>query len=73
LDTPAQLTPREREVLGMIARKMTNREIAEELILEVGTVKNHVHNVLDKLGVSNRFEAAEYGLLADSLLRAVLA
>jgi DNA-binding NarL/FixJ family response regulator len=73
LDTPAQLTPREREVLGMIARKMTNREIAEELILEVGTVKNHVHNVLDKLGVSNRFEAAEYGLQADSPLRAVLA
>ena len=52
------LTPREKEVLALISRRMTNREIAEELVLEVGTVKNHVHNLLSKLEVDNRYEAA---------------
>lgn len=52
------LTPREKEVLALISRRMTNREIAEELVLEVGTVKNHVHNLLNKLEVDNRYEAA---------------
>ena len=55
------LTPREREVLALISRRLTNREIAEELVLEVGTVKNHVHNLLKKLEVDNRYEAAALG------------
>lgn len=52
------LTPREREVLALIAQRMSNRQIAEELVLEVGTVKNHVHNLLKKLDADNRYEAA---------------
>lgn len=53
-----ELTPREREVLSLIGQDYSNRQIAEELVIEVGTVKNHVHSILKKLDVSNRHEAA---------------
>lgn len=53
-----ELTAREEEVLNLITEGCTNREIAEKLIIECGTVKNHVHNILKKLEVSNRHEAA---------------
>lgn len=56
----AELTPRERDVLNLIGEELTNQEIAERLVIEVGTVKNHVHNILKKLDVSNREEAATY-------------
>jgi two-component system, NarL family, nitrate/nitrite response regulator NarL len=52
------LTPREREVLLLIERGMTNKQIAQDLGIEVRTVKNHVHNLLEKLRVSRRGEAA---------------
>lgn len=54
----AELTPREREVLDLIGEDYSNRQIAESLVIEVGTVKNHVHSILKKLDVSNRHEAA---------------
>ena len=57
---PAELTPREREILELIGEGLSNQEIAERLVVEVGTVKNHVHNILQKLNVSNRREAAAY-------------
>jgi DNA-binding NarL/FixJ family response regulator len=60
IDSSAQLTPREREVLQLIGQGMTNREIAERLVIELGTVKNHVHSILDKLNVSSRRDAAAY-------------
>ncbi|HMB55490.1 MAG TPA: response regulator transcription factor [Thermoanaerobaculia bacterium] len=53
------LTPRELEVLRLIADGMTNREIAEAVHLSVYTVKNHVHNLLDKLDVGHREAAVE--------------
>ncbi len=56
----AGLTPRELEILELIALNKTNQEIADHLVIEVGTVKNHVHNILDKLQVSSRGEAAAY-------------
>ena len=56
----ANLTPREMEILEMIGNKMTNRQIAEELVIEVGTVKNHVHSILEKLGVHSRKDARAY-------------
>lgn len=59
-DGGQQLTPRELEVLNLIAEGMSNRQIAEELVIEVGTVKNHVHNILRKLEVSSREDAAAY-------------
>jgi DNA-binding NarL/FixJ family response regulator len=55
-----KLTPREREVLKLIGRNYTNQDIANHLIIEVGTVKNHVHNILSKLKVNSRREAANY-------------
>lgn len=56
----ADLTPREIEVLEMIEQGFTNQQIATKLVIEIGTVKNHVHNILEKLDVSSRGEAAAY-------------
>lgn len=55
-----ELTPREVEVLDLIGEGFTNQEIAERLVIEVGTVKNHVHNILKKLDVSSREDAAAH-------------
>ncbi|RIK39818.1 MAG: hypothetical protein DCC55_16915 [Chloroflexi bacterium] len=55
----AELTPREREVLHLIGQEMSNQEIADALVIELGTVKNHVHNLLRKLDVCNRRQAAQ--------------
>jgi DNA-binding NarL/FixJ family response regulator len=54
------LTPREEEILELIGEGLTNQEIAERLVVEVGTVKNHVHSILQKLDASSRYEAAAY-------------
>lgn len=53
-----RLTPREREVLTLIELGWSNKQIAHELCIEVRTVKNHVHNLLEKLRVTRRGEAA---------------
>jgi two-component system nitrate/nitrite response regulator NarL len=53
------LTFREREVLCLITRGLSNKEIADSLAIAPNTVKNHVHNLLEKLNVSSRHEAAE--------------
>jgi DNA-binding NarL/FixJ family response regulator len=60
MDGDVRLTSRELEVLQCIGRGLTNQEIAAHLVVEVGTVKNHVHNILEKLNVNNRDEAASY-------------
>jgi DNA-binding NarL/FixJ family response regulator len=59
MDTTS-LTSREMEVLELISKGFTNQQIAQHLVIEVGTVKNHVHNILEKLNVSSRGEAAAY-------------
>jgi two-component system, NarL family, response regulator DevR len=56
----SQLTEQERRVLALVADGKTNREIAEDLHLGEGTVRNYVSNILSKLAVSNRAEAASY-------------
>jgi two-component system nitrate/nitrite response regulator NarL len=48
------LTPREREIAALIADGLSNKQIARRLSIELATVKNHVHNILGKLGVSRR-------------------
>jgi PAS domain S-box-containing protein len=61
------LTPREVEILRLLARGRTNREIANEVVFSVSTVKNHVQHIIAKLGVSDRTQAAvravELGLI----------
>ena len=60
------LTSREREVLTLIRHGMSNAEVADHLVIELGTVKNHVHSVLKKLGVSSRRSAA--AMLPDTMV-----
>jgi DNA-binding NarL/FixJ family response regulator len=60
MDGDVRLTSRELEVLQFISQGLTNQEIAARLVVEVGTVKNHVHRILEKLNVSSRQEAASY-------------
>lgn len=68
-ERPNPLTGREADVIGLVAAGYSNREIADALHLAVGTVKNHVSNVLLKLGVRDRtravLRALELGLLED--------
>lgn len=52
------LSARESEVLGLVARGCTNRQIARKLLISVSTVKKHVRSVISKLGVSDRTQAA---------------
>ena len=63
------LSEREREVVELVARGLTNREIAEKLIISENTARNHVSRILDKLGLTRRSEAAvfaaQHGLLGD--------
>lgn len=62
-DPPASaLTPRELEVLRLIASGMSNKEIARELGLNERTVKGHVSNILSKLGLADRTQAALYAV-----------
>jgi len=53
-----ELTQREREVLALVARGLSNAEIADQLTLSLKTVRNHVSNILNKLQVSDRLQAA---------------
>lgn len=56
-ETENPLTERESEVLGLVAKGKTTKEIASELFLSPGTVRNYISTILDKLEVSNRIEA----------------
>jgi DNA-binding NarL/FixJ family response regulator len=56
----ARLTRREHEVLELLQEGLSNKAIATHLSIEVPTVKNHVHNLLEKLGLSHRAEAAAW-------------
>jgi DNA-binding NarL/FixJ family response regulator len=56
------LSDREKEIVGLVAQGFRNREIGEKLFISEQTVKNHLHNIFDKLGVSDRLELALYSL-----------
>jgi DNA-binding NarL/FixJ family response regulator len=57
---PSDLSGRELDVIRLIAQGATNREIAERLIISEGTVKNHISNILSRLGLRDRTQAAIY-------------
>jgi DNA-binding NarL/FixJ family response regulator len=56
------LSSREREIVGLIAQGYKNKEMAEKMFISEQTVKNHLHNIFDKLGVSDRLELALYAI-----------
>jgi DNA-binding NarL/FixJ family response regulator len=58
----AVLTRREAEILELVAEGLSNKEIAARLTITEGTVKNHVHNALEKLHLSNRVQAAAFAV-----------
>ncbi|MBY3068205.1 response regulator transcription factor [Rhizobium laguerreae] len=58
LDRPASLTPRETEVMELVAEGLTNKHIARRLDLQEKTIKHHMTEILSKLGAGNRTEAA---------------
>jgi two-component system nitrate/nitrite response regulator NarL len=60
--TRDELTPREEEVLELVALGHTNREIADRLVISDSTVRSHLHNILDKLQLTNRVQAAAFAL-----------
>ena len=59
-ESSVKLTGRELEIINEIAEGLSNKEIAKRLSIETQTVKNHVHNILDKLQLHNRLEAVQY-------------
>jgi DNA-binding NarL/FixJ family response regulator len=64
-----RLTARELEVLDLIAEGLSNKEIAKRLYLAIHTVKNHVHNIVEKLHVRSRFAAVEWARKSHCLQR----
>ena len=67
---PEPLTPRELEILRLLAQGLTNRQISEELVVSAATVKVHIEHIIAKLRVSDRTQAAvraaELGFLTPS-------
>src|SRR6185436_10103269 len=56
------LSQREREIVALVAQGFKNKEMAEKMFISEQTVKNHLHNIFDKLGVSDRLELALYAI-----------
>jgi two-component system, NarL family, nitrate/nitrite response regulator NarL len=63
-NTPSisSLTPREKEILQLVSRGLTNKQIADQLFISENTVKNHIKNLLQKLHLENRVQLASYAL-----------
>ena len=64
----SQLTDREKEVIKVIADGLTNKEIARELFISESTVENHIHNIYEKLEITNRAQAVALAYRAGVVL-----
>lgn len=62
MDSLHGLTPREREVLTLIGDGLTNKEIAERLVISLSTVQTHYAHIIEKLGLNNRAEVIKYAI-----------
>ena len=69
MDTAETLTPREWEVLELIAQGLSNEEIANKLFISLHTAKTHVHNILRKLDMTHRIQAALYAVNNKDMLQ----
>jgi DNA-binding NarL/FixJ family response regulator len=67
MSTFSELTNQERRVLALVAKGRRNAKIAQELVISIRTVENHLYHIFDKLGVSSRTEAAIMALGAGLL------
>ncbi|HYM12834.1 MAG TPA: response regulator transcription factor [Bryobacterales bacterium] len=56
------LSPRERQIVALVAQGLKNKQIAEQLFISDQTVKNHLHNIFDKVGAGDRLELALYAI-----------
>ena len=65
VSVPADLTSREWEVLRLLAEGLTNRDIADQLKIALGTTKNHIHSIYQKLNIRNRHQAAVFFALSE--------
>jgi DNA-binding NarL/FixJ family response regulator len=65
-DNSIQLTSREREVVSLISEGLSNKEIAQRLHIATFTVKNHVHNILEKLALNTRLQIAAFSRKQDA-------
>jgi two-component system response regulator NreC len=61
-DSYESLTPREKEVLGLVAQGLTNQQIADDLVISARTVETHRAHIMDKLGFKKRSELVKYAL-----------
>ena len=66
MDAPEKLTPREREVLALVARAWSNRQIEEALGIQNSPVKQHVRRIMRKLRARNRVQAAVFAYRAST-------
>jgi DNA-binding NarL/FixJ family response regulator len=67
-ESPSEtLTPREREVAMLVARELTNRQVAKELVISERTVATHVHNILEKLNLHSRVQISAWAVEQDLL------
>ena len=62
-----RMTPREREVIGLLSEGLTNKEIAQKIRLSTYTVKSHIHNIMEKLALHTRLEIANYSYTGETL------
>ena len=68
LNEAVRMTKRERQVIELIAKGMTNKEIAENIHISAYTVKSHVHNILEKLALHSRIQIATQSTKIDTIL-----
>jgi DNA-binding CsgD family transcriptional regulator len=61
---PTALSPKELEILKLVGRGKTSKEISKDLGISDSTLSNYLHNIFEKIEVSNRAEAAEYAVSA---------
>jgi len=62
MENSSPLSKREHEIVALVARGFRNKEIADKMLLSEQTVKNHLRNIFEKLGVSDRLDLALYAL-----------